>query len=206
MRNKIGAVCMVLGAVLVLSALSLFLWNRQESRAAETAAKNLLPKLMQEIGSPSAAPSGETEVYPDPYDPAMTEVEIDGYTFVGYLSIPVLELELPVMSRWDDDLLKISPCRYAGSTKTDDFVICAHNYDRHFGTIRNLTSGDELAFTDMDGLVWHYAVEEVEVLAPTDVEDVTAGEYDLTLFTCTYGGATRVAVRCERVAEPCRAS
>lgn len=51
----------------------------------------------------------------------------------------------------------------------------------------------------MDGAVWQYAVDTVEILAPTDVEDMTSNDYDLTLFTCTYGGSSRITVRCNRV-------
>lgn len=192
---------MVLGAVLVLAALSLFLWNQRENNEAGTSAEKILPQVIEQIETPGAGQEVEKPSYPDPYDPTMTEVEIDGYAYVGVLSIPSLELELPVMSEWDYTRLKIAPCRYAGSTKTDDLVICAHNYTRHFGPIRNLAAGDTVYFTDMDGKVWKYEVMTVEVLAPTDVEDMTAGGYDLTLFTCTYGGANRVTVRCERAAE-----
>ena len=192
---------MVLGAVLVLAALSLFLWNQRENNEAGTSAEKILPQVMEQIETPGAGQEPEEPSYPDPYDPTMTEVEIDGYAYVGVLSIPALELELPVMSEWDYTRLKIAPCRYAGSTKTDDLVICAHNYTRHFGPIRNLTPGDTVTFTDMDGVVWQYEVVAVDILAPTDVEDMTAGGYDLTLFTCTYGGASRVTVRCERAAE-----
>lgn len=192
---------MVLGAVLVLAALSLFLSNQRENNEAGTSAEKILPQVMEQIETPGAGQEVEEPSYPDPYDPTMTEVEIDGYAYVGVLSIPSLELELPVMSEWDYTRLKIAPCRYAGSTKTDDLVICAHNYTRHFGPIRNLTPGDTVTFTDMDGVVWQYEVVAVDILAPTDVEDMTAGGYDLTLFTCTYGGASRVTVRCERAAE-----
>ncbi len=192
---------MALGAALVLAALSLFVWNGWEDRAAGACAERVLPQLRRQMEAPPtapAAPSAEETTAPAPYDPAMTEVEIDGYAYIGCLSIPSAQLELPVMSEWDGERLKIAPCRYAGSTKTDDLVLCAHNYDRHFWPIRNLTPGDAVYFTDMDGVVWQYAVEEVEILAPSDVEKMTAGEYALTLFTCTYGGQSRVTVRCGR--------
>lgn len=195
MRDKIGSACMGLGAVLILAALSLFLWNQRENRAAGDYAENVLPRITEQIKE------DPEEAYPDPYDTAMTEKEIDGYAYVGELSMPTLGLELPVMSTWDYARLKLSPCRYAGSTKTDDLVICAHNYARHFGPIRNLTPGDPVYFTDMDGVTWRYQAAEVDILTPTDVEDMTAGDYDLTLFTCTYGGASRVTVRCQRMEE-----
>ena len=193
---------MVLGAVLVLAALSLFLWNQWENHKAGASAEKVLSQVMEQMETPGADQELEEETgYPDPYDPAMTEVEIDGYAYIGYQSIPALELKLPVISEWDYTRMKIAPCRYAGSTKTDDLVICAHNYDRHFGPIRGLAPGDTVYFTDMDGVVWQYEVAAVEVLAPTDVKDMTAGGYDLTLFTCTYGGEARVTVRCECAAE-----
>lgn len=158
---------MVLGAVLVLAALSLFLWNKRENNEAGTSAEKILPQVIEQLETPGAGQEVEEPSYPDPYDPTMTEVEIDGYAYVGVLSIPSLELELPVMSEWDYTRLKIAPCRYAGSTKTDDLVICAHNYTRHFGPIRNLTPGDTVTFTDMDGVVWQYEVVAVDILAPT---------------------------------------
>lgn len=187
---------------MVLAALSLFLWNRKEDKEAGISAENVLSRMIQQVEASDGADVSENrKLYPDPYDPSMTEVEIDGYTYVGYLSIPSIELELPVMSQWDYTRLKLAPCRYSGSTKTDDLVICAHNYIRHFGPIQNLIPGDTVYFTDMDGLVWQYAVEVVDILTATDVEDMTAGEYDLTLFTCTYGGQSRVTVRCQHIQE-----
>lgn len=198
MRNRIGNLCMILGSALVLAALALLLWNRAEDRAAGRAAEDVLPQMVKQIEEPVRE---EASACPDPYDPAMTEVEIDGYGYIGYLSIPSLNLELPVMAQWDYDRLKTAPCRYTGSTKTGDLVICAHNYTQHFGPIGNLVSGDRVAFTDMDGISWQYAVAAVDILPPAAIEDMTAGDYDLTLFTCTYGGESRVTVRCERIRE-----
>lgn len=181
---------MVVGAVLVLAALSLFCWNQWEAERAEKSAAKILPEVIEQIEA--------VNDYPDPYSTEMTVTEIDGYGYIGYLSIPALELELPVMSEWDYPRLKIAPCRYMGATKTDDLVIAAHNYARHFGTLSQLAAGDIVYFLDMDGVLSSYEVVEVITLAPTDVEEMTSGDYGLTLFTCTYGGKSRVTVRCER--------
>lgn len=183
---------MVLGAALVLAALSLFLWNQWEDRAAGDASDQVLEKLLDQVGE-TGVPLPEPDLSP------MTEVEIDGYAYIGYLSIPVLELKLPVMSEWDDTRLKIAPCRYSGSTKTDDMVIAGHNYIRHFGPLKNLSVGDAVYFQDMDGVVSVYEVAEIDTLAPTAVEDMTDSGYALTLFTCTYGGQSRMTVRCSRI-------
>lgn len=45
-------------------------------------------------------------------------------------------------------------------------------------------------FTDMEGTTLRYWVEAVDVLVPEAVEEMTDGEYGLTVFTCTYGEQT----------------
>ena len=129
----------------------------------------------------------------------MTEKEIDGQYYIGYLSIPILELELPVISEWSYPRLRIAPCRHFGSTKTDDLVIAAHNYESHFGKLKQLKTGDLLTFTDMDGEKILYEVQVIDVLQPTAVDAVKNSDFDLVLYTCTYGGGSRVVVFCNRV-------
>ena len=53
----------------------------------------------------------------------------------------------------------------------------------------------------MNAVTFTYEVMAVDVLDPYATEEMVSGEYDLTLFTCTYGGASRVTVRCDRIAE-----
>ena len=187
MRRKAGTFLIVCGVLLVCAALGLFGYNQWTDSKAGQEASEILAEVADAV-------DGDTFV--NPYDTEMTEVEIDGHLYVGYVVIPTLGIELPVMSEWSYANLKISPCRYTGSTKTGDLVICAHNYRSHFGPIKNLEAGDEVYFVDMDGIMWSYEVALVDVLAPTAVEEMTDSGYDLTLFTCTYGGRTRVTVRC----------
>ena len=44
-----------------------------------------------------------------------------------------------------------------------------------------------------------YKVDNVETLRSTQVEDMTSGDWDMTLFTCTPGGKSRLTVRCVKV-------
>ena len=71
----------------------------------------------------------------------------------------------------------------------------------HFGALKELNEGDGVFFTDMDGNRFSYRVKETEILPPGAVEEMTTGDWELTLFTCTFGGASRVTVRCSRIAE-----
>lgn len=193
MRKKIGFIFMGIGAVLVVAALALLLFNRAEDKNAGKAADEILPAVMAAIEEP--LPTGDED---GEDEPEMTVVDIDGYGYIGYLTIPALDLKLPVMSEWDDTRLKTAPCRYYGSVKTNDLVIAGHNYDRHFGRLKNLRTGDNVFFTDMDGVTAAYEVTEVEELQPTEIGQMLESGYDLTLYTCTYGGQSRVTVRCSR--------
>lgn len=203
---------MILGAALILGALSLFIYNQAEAEMAKQKTMELLPQLIDEIENKkeAAAETGQTVsefsenlgVPIELLDPSlfeMTEVEIKGEAYIGYLSIPSLELELPVMADWSYKRLRSAPCRYAGSVRGEDLVIMAHNYAGHFGRLSALSEGDSVLFTDVDGVLTQYEVVGLDVLNHYAVEEMTSGDFDLTLFTCTYGGKSRVTVYCDRV-------
>ena len=161
---------------------------RQES--GDTAMQDSGRSARQEV-------SRNAPVYELHPEMTMPTVEVDGHTYVGFLEIPVIRRTLPVMDTWSYPNLKIAPCRFVGTVYAHDMIVCAHNYDRHFGLIKTLEEGDKVSFTDVYGDRFYYEVSEVTILQPTDVEEMKDPEdWDLTLFTCTLGGATRVTVRC----------
>ena len=201
MKRKLGVALMALGLVLLAGAAGLFLWNQQEADRAATASAELMPKLSAAIMENTlTAPPDTPDLLPlptEPGQPVMKTVEIDGHSYIGYLTIPKLGLELPVMSDWSDANLKIAPCRFSGTTMEENLVLAAHNYKKHFGPIRRLKTGDQVVFVDMDNVTTIYEVAATDAVAPTAVEEVTAGSYDLALVTCTYGGNTRLVVYCD---------
>ena len=75
-------------------------------------------------------------------------------------------------------------------------VIAAHNYRQHFAKLSALRPGDLIRLTDADGGVHDYTVVQTETLAGDAVAEMTDSQWDLTLFTCTYGGSSRLTVRC----------
>lgn len=190
MRNRLGTICMALGIALILGAMLLLVYNKYEDHKAREASDRILEQI-QELNASLG------DVTPDPYG-EMTEKMIDGYEYIGFLTLPTINMELPVMSEWDYSKLRIAPCRYYGSAKTNDIVIAGHNYPSHFGMLKNLKLGDTVVFTDMDNVHYLYEVAEIEQLEPSDVEPMQESDYDLTLFTCTLGGKHRVTVRCVR--------
>ena len=200
MKRKLGSFLMILGCAFLVAALVLFLHNRQEQQRAAAASQEAITKVVDVIlkEKEEIAPAEATEPLL-PEDRVMKVTQIDGYDYIGFLNLPALELELPVMAEWTYPQLQIAPCRYTGSIFTDDLVIMAHNYPKHFGGLKDMKTGEQVTFTDMDGNSILYQVAALEILPPDAVEDVTSGDFALTLFTCTYGGENRVVLRCDRV-------
>lgn len=192
-HKKLGYSFMIIGAVLLLAALLLIVYNWYEDSKAGQAAAKVLTDIQSEIelrGGENSAGEESDE---------MTVVEIDGYGYIGYVSIPALNLELPVMDDWDYYRLNIAPCRHFGSVKSDSLVIAGHNYRKHFGNLSSLPIGEAVYFTDMEGVQYIYEIGQIINLSPNQVEEIRSDDWDLTLYTCTYGGGTRIAVRCKRI-------
>ena len=204
MPKRADIVIIAVGAVLILSALLLHLYNRYEDANAGQEAESLLENVeafieTKKVKAPGASMQSDATSSPTSLDPEMPVVTLDGYEYVGYVEIPALELKLPVMSDWDYNRLTLAPCRQFGSSRTDDLVIAAHNYESHFGHLKDLSAGDTVTFTDMEGIVNTYGVEKIETLNPNEVDAVQNSGYDLVLYTCTTDGRTRVTVFCNRI-------
>ena len=171
-----------------------------------------LPNASEEEETAESAETSADTAEPDPTaslpdyvlhpDMEMPVMKIDGNYYIGVLTIPSLDLSLPVMEDWDDEKLKLSPCRYAGSLYQKNLVIAGHNYQRHFSGIRTLPIGSKIQFNDADGNEFQYTVVASDVMNPEEKDRMLEdGAWDLTLFTCNYGLGTRYAVRCQMVEE-----
>ena len=200
MRKKLGIMLMIIGLAAVLASVGLLLYNRGEDRRAKENAEAVMPQIHDIIaqGKPEATHSPEdAPAAQQPQTvPEMTEVIIGGHAYIGYLYLPTLDRELPVMSEMSYAKLNLAPCRQQGTVLGGDLVISAHNYSYHFGSLDKLKIGDSLSFTDIDGIRYSYTVEELLTVKPTEVEAVMESGYDMVLYTCTYGGGSRLAVFC----------
>lgn len=206
MRKWIGIICVFLGVLCILSAIGFIAYNRWEDKNAEEIAQVLLEGVQSIIGEslPEQTLPDKTIGFPDDMEntPAeMATVEVDGYDCIGILSVPVLDLELPVLTEWSYGKLKKAPCHYYGSYYEKDFVIAAHNYKSHFGRLSELQAGDIVIFTDASGTDHYYKVVLLETLPATAAEEMITSGFDLSLYTCTPGGASRVTVRCSAITQ-----
>ena len=208
-KNRLGRFFTGAGLILVASAVLLLMYNLWDSRRAEESQEEILAEYLAENKKASEVPSdpdGEAAdsqdipdymLDPDMEMPEFTLSSLGDISCIGILEIPALDLQLPVISEWSYPALRLAPCRYTGSAYKGDLVIAAHNYQSHFGRLKTLSTGSEVIFTDAVGNRFVYQVAVIEALTPWSVEDMTSGEWPLSLFTCTLDSQNRVTVRCE---------
>ena len=193
-KRKLSSILIALGGALLLAALLLFGYNCwQDARAAQNA-QDVMNALQEELLKNHLP-------HRNPYDDDMQEMELYGNDYIGYLSIPALGLNLPIIDDWSYPKLKVAPCRQFGSIQTDDLVIAGHNYRRQFGHLHNLHIGDMLQFTDMDGVVTSYKIGEVNRIKANDTNRVKNSDWDLVLYTCNYLRSGRTMVGAARITE-----
>lgn len=206
-KNRIGNILKGAGLILVTAAVLLLVYNLWDGHRARESEEAILAEYLQENKKASESPDASDKedeqnipdylLNPDMDMPEYTLKSLGDVACIGILEIPALDLELPVISSWSYSSLRLSPCRYSGSAYKGNLVIAAHNYQSHFGGLRTLPEGSEVFFTDAVGNRFSYYVAVTEALTPWSVDDMTSGEWPLTLFTCTLDSQNRVTVRCE---------
>ena len=207
MRKRIGISCIVLGMICLLASAGFVVYNRHEEKSGAQSAQNLLQDLQTAIEENTNPENAlPVQILPEKTQQSeyreMPTVPAGDYESIGVLSIPVLEIELPVLTDWSYEKLKKAPCHYYGSYYEPDFVIAAHNFASHFGRLSQLQPGDLVIFTDATGENHYYEMVLLETLTPTATREMLSSGFDLSLYTCTPGGNNRVTVRCRAITQP----
>lgn len=208
-KNRIGKIITGVGLAFLAAAVLLLAYNLWDSQRAQQSQEEILAEYLEENKHASGEPENTEKdmllsqdlpdyiLNPDMDMPEFTLSSLGGASCIGTLEIPSLDLQLPVISEWSYPALRLAPCRYTGSAYKGDLVIAAHNYQSHFGRLKTLSTGSEVIFTDAVGNRFVYQVAVIEALTPWSVDDMTSGEWPLSLFTCTLDSQNRVTVRCE---------
>ena len=198
-RLSAGRVLVLLGVLLLMGAVGLYGYNQWVDYQAGVESETAVLTLVEEIQSREVVIQEVSQAEEGPSEAQLKVAELDGAYYMGVLTIPSLGKILPIQSDWSMSQLKRSPCRYSGSIAEGKLVIAGHNYKKHFSGLATLKQGDSIVFTDLEGNQIFYEVREIYTVAATDIEGMVNSGYDLSLFTCNYGGKARVTVRCSRV-------
>ena len=124
-------------------------------------------------------------------------LDITGTGIMGYITIPVIQVELPIYHGTSEGVLNIAAGHLKGSSfpvggDSTHAVISAHRglpSARLFTDLDQLVTGDVFTITVLDQ-IFTYEVEEILIVLPEEVDKlaITPQKDYVTLMTCTpYG-------------------
>lgn len=138
-------------------------------------------------------------------------LDISGTGIMGYISIPSINVSLPIYHGTDEAVLQIATGHLAGSSlpvggNSTHAVISGHRglpSAKLFTDLDELVVGDSFSITVLTE-TFTYRVDQIAVVTPDDVSElaITNGKDYCTLVTCTpYGvNSHRMLVRGHRIA------
>lgn len=120
----------------------------------------------------------------------------------GIIEIPKIDVYYPVFSSIDDELLKVSPCKFYGGSLNNFGNICiaGHNYNNNlfFSNIHYLEPHDEIFLYDNNEKKFVYEVLNIYEVEPTNLApilDYSKTQRILTLVTCNNLNKNRIIVK-----------
>lgn len=183
-KAKWENIIMLFGILLLACATGLALFYTWEGNRAGEYSRKLLKQARQEFSEENVMQQEASGRRKETSEEQAEEVW-------AILEIPSLDLELPVMGSYSEELLKQAVCRY------DENIIAGHSYKQHFRGLRKVQKG-AIVTLEFPEEKQQYIVSEIIEIEGTDSEGLFEGAWDLSLFTCNFSGSKRVVVRCIR--------
>ncbi len=126
--------------------------------------------------------------------------KIGNYGVLGEIEIPKINIKKYVLDITTDDSLNLSVTKFWGKEihEAGNFSIIGHNYKGIFKDLKELKVGDTFTLTDRMGRICTYVVYDIFIVEPDDVsciENTLIGQREVTLITCTTGGAKRLILK-----------
>ena len=171
---SIQKICILVGACLLVGAiviLALWRWNISNSEKRAQYYVNTLKELI---------PEPKSAVLEERRDNTMSVLSIDEIDFVGIVEIPRYESTLPVCDDWGKTLKY--PCRFSGSIYDGTMQIGATTQKGQCDFYRELSVGDTVIYTDVEGNQYTFAITSIRNEKHADQTALRHGSAPLTLF------------------------
>lgn len=121
---------------------------------------------------------------------------------IGLIQIDEIKLTYPILSTTNEELLKISPCRFAGPmpNQVGNLCIAGHNYvdNKLFSKINLLEIGNIIKIFDLSGNIVEYKIYDKKEIKYDDFSCAlqnTNGKREVTLLTCNNVSGNRVCIK-----------
>lgn len=167
-------ICILVGVCLLIIAIGVLIfwqWRIYTSARKAEYYVNTLRSLMPE---PQGAVPEERR------DNTMSTLSIDGIDFVGLLEIPRYGSAFPVCADWGTPAKY--PCQFYGSIYDRTMQIGGTSQKGQFDFYREISVGDAVYFTDMEGNRYAYAVKDIRYEKSANQTALQKKDASLTLF------------------------
>ena len=113
----------------------------------------------------------------------------DNISIIGLIEIPSINISYPILENTNENLLKISVCRFSGPlpNRLGNLCIAGHNYKNNmmFSNLYKLNIGDSIFITDLNNVRLEYTIFEKYIVKENNL-NCTNNTFDtqITLITC----------------------
>ena len=150
---------------------ALWRWNINNS---EKQAQYYVNKLQSLIPKPQNAVPEERR------DNTMAVLSVDGTDFVGIVALPHYKSVLPVCADWGE--ISKYPCHFSGSIYNGTMQIGATTQKGQYDFYRELSVGDSLIYTDVEGNRYTFTITSLRYEKHADQAALQREDAPLTLF------------------------
>ena len=172
--DKLRRICLWAGiGLLAAAAVVLGLWQWNIHAAAEKSAYYV--DAIRDL-----TPAPQDALLEERRDNTMSALAIDGTDFIGLLELPQYGCALPVCADWG--AVEQYPCRLEGSVYDRSIRIGATTQAGQFEFYQQISVGDRVTFTDMEGNRYTYAVTDIRYARHADQAALTQRDAALVLF------------------------
>ena len=188
-NGLVWKICAVTGVCLIVVAMAwLVIWQsgigssvKQAEYYADTI-RTLIPE-----------PQGA--VLTERRDNNMSTLSIDDINFVGIIEMPRYESVLPVCADWGN--LSDYPCRFSGSVYDRTMQVGGTSQKGQYDFYRDISVGDTVFFTDMEGNRYEYAVTDIKYENNADQNTLNRNDSALTLFIKNIYAFEYIIISCD---------
>ena len=190
--NFIQKMCAIVGGLMLVSALATLLywqWNISHSQKQAGIYVEALRNLM---------PPPQDAIPEERRDNTMSVLSVDGVDFVGIVEFPQYGSVLPVCGNWGRT--SQYPCSFSGSIYDGSLQIGATTQQGQYSFYREISVGDAVIFTDMEGNRYTFQVAAMRYEKHIDQAALQRQELALTLFVKNIYSFEYLIIFCENAA------
>ena len=220
-KKKVYRILFILSVLLIIAIGLWYIYGEYDRNRDESISKDILSFLKNDdettISSTDNAlivllTDEPTDVNDGMQEEAMKSVSAtktytapDGKTYgsIGFVRIPKIGVDYPILEDSTDELLKVSVCKFHGCNPNEvgNLCIVGHNYrnSKFFSKVLTLEIGDVVEIEDLSKRTLQYEIYDIHTVDPSDRKDTTQytnGKKEVTLITCTNDSKQRYIVKC----------